>query len=133
MKLTATQAAKEVGKSTPTITRAIKTGRLSATLNDKKQYEIEPSELFRVYPRVTGDSNTQHKMLRDATPQSNNVLQLEIDMLKQRLSEKNGIIEDIKKERDEWRITCQKSHNLLEHQNKRSTKGWFNKLFNDKD
>ena len=132
MKLTATQAAKEVGKSTPTITRAIKTGRLSANLNDKKQYEIEPSELFRVYPR-TRNSNTQHKMLRDATPQNNSVLQLEIDMLKQQLSEKNGIIEDIKKERDEWRITCQKSHNLLEHHNKKNTKSWFNKLFNDKD
>ena len=78
MKLTATQAAKEVGKSTPTITRAIKKGRLSANLNDKKQYEIEPSELFRVYPRVTGNSNTQHKMLRDATPQNNSVLQLSL-------------------------------------------------------
>ena len=45
----------EVGKSTPTKTRAIKSGRISATKNEIGGYEINPSELFRVFPPVTGE------------------------------------------------------------------------------
>tara|TARA_R110002072_G_scaffold262075_4_gene420834 strand:- start:776 stop:1201 length:426 start_codon:yes stop_codon:yes gene_type:complete len=51
MKFTAGQAAKEVGKSMPTISKALKTGRLSATKVGNK-YEIDASELFRVWPKV---------------------------------------------------------------------------------
>jgi excisionase family DNA binding protein len=51
MKFTAGQAAKEVGKSMPTISKALKTGRLSATKVGNK-YEIDASELFRVWPKA---------------------------------------------------------------------------------
>ena len=47
MKFTAGQAAKAVGKSMPTISKALKTGRLSAKKVGNK-YEIDASELFRV-------------------------------------------------------------------------------------
>jgi len=50
MKFTAGQAAKEVGKSLPTISKAIKTGRLSAKRVGNR-YEIDASELFRVWPK----------------------------------------------------------------------------------
>jgi excisionase family DNA binding protein len=50
MKFTAGQAAKEVGKSLPTISKALKTGRLSAKKFGNK-YEIDASELFRVWPK----------------------------------------------------------------------------------
>jgi excisionase family DNA binding protein len=42
-------AAKHVGKSKPTISKAIKDGRLSAT-KVNGVFEIEPSELLRVFP-----------------------------------------------------------------------------------
>lgn len=51
MKFTAGQAAKEVGKSLPTISKALKTGRLSAKRVGNR-YEIDASELFRVWPKV---------------------------------------------------------------------------------
>jgi hypothetical protein len=51
MKFTAGQAAKAVGKSMPTISKALKTGRLSAQKNGNK-YEIDASELFRVWPKL---------------------------------------------------------------------------------
>ena len=53
MKFTAGQAAKEVGKSLPTISKALKTGRLSAEKVGNR-YEIDASELFRVWPKVIG-------------------------------------------------------------------------------
>lgn len=52
MKLSANQASKEAGKTKKTILDAIKSGRLSATKNDKGHWEIDPSELDRVYPKT---------------------------------------------------------------------------------
>ena len=51
MKLTLGQAAKEAGISKPSLSAAIKKGRLSANKNDSGVYEIDPAELFRVYPK----------------------------------------------------------------------------------
>lgn len=48
--LTLGQAAKEVGLSKPTISEAIKKGKLSAK-KDGHQYQIDPAELFRVWPK----------------------------------------------------------------------------------
>jgi hypothetical protein len=48
--LTLGQAAKESGKQKSTILDAIRSGRLSASKDDKNQWQIDPSELFRVYP-----------------------------------------------------------------------------------
>ena len=42
-------AARHVGKSKPTISKAIKDGKLSAT-KVNGAYQIDPSELSRVYP-----------------------------------------------------------------------------------
>ena len=54
MKLTLGQAAKEVGISKPSLSAAIKNGRLSAYKNESAghqrswSYEIDPAEVFRV-------------------------------------------------------------------------------------
>lgn len=49
MKFSIGQAARRTGKSKSTISRAIKSGRLSAHKSGST-YEIEASELFRVFP-----------------------------------------------------------------------------------
>jgi hypothetical protein len=46
------EAAKETGLSKTAISRAIKSGRVSASRKEGGQYEIDPVELFRVYSRV---------------------------------------------------------------------------------
>jgi len=51
--LTLNKAAKEAGKSKQTILDAIRDGRLSAPKDEQGRYQIDPAELFRVYP-VTG-------------------------------------------------------------------------------
>ena len=60
MALSIREAAREGGVSKSTVLRAIQRGRLSAGRDDDGNYNIEPSELFRVYaPRTevrTGSS-----------------------------------------------------------------------------
>ena len=46
---TLNQAAKACNKSKSAILEAIRAGRMSANKDDKNQWQIEPSELFRVY------------------------------------------------------------------------------------
>jgi hypothetical protein len=51
------QAARAAGKSKPTIARAIKAGKISAARGDDGSYQVDESELARVYPlagHVTG-------------------------------------------------------------------------------
>lgn len=53
------EAAKATGKSKSTLTRAIKKGTIAATKNGNGQYEIDPSELHRVYPPVASSNVVQ--------------------------------------------------------------------------
>ena len=58
-------AAKETGKSTSVISNAIKNGKLSADKvknpkTDKFSYQIDPAELFRVFPKESSE-NTEKK------------------------------------------------------------------------
>ena len=60
------EAAKEVGKSKTTLTRAISSGRMSGKRLDDGSYEIDPAELFRVFDRVeTPETVTE---VSNATP-----------------------------------------------------------------
>ena len=49
--LSLSQAAKATNRSKSTIGRAIKGGRLSAVRNDDGTFGIDPSELFRAFPK----------------------------------------------------------------------------------
>lgn len=127
MKLSARQAAKKVGKSVPTITRAIKSGTLSAEKNEKGGYLIDPAELFRVYPEVTGGNVMRKgKMLQNATgdvtkklPDETPVFAHEATMLREqirRIDEMNARerkqlesqIEDLRSDRDKWQALAEK-------------------------
>jgi len=88
--LSAAQAAKRVGKSVPTITRAIKSGRLSADKLDGGGYAIDPSELFRVFDPVSSTVDKTPSMLRNETPQNNNALDVEVKMLREQIARMDG-------------------------------------------
>ena len=51
MLYTLCQAAKACGKNKATILYAIKKGKLSATRNEREEWQIDPAELSRVYPQ----------------------------------------------------------------------------------
>ncbi len=90
-----TAAAKEVAKSKPTISKAIKTGRLSAK-KVGQGYEIDAAELFRVWPKAT-ESEPQKE-----TTSSNqvNLLELEAKMLREQLERERDTVDDLRKRLD---------------------------------
>ena len=53
MKYTLSEAAAATGKNKATIQRAIKSGKISAPKGESGSYEIDPSELHRVFPPIT--------------------------------------------------------------------------------
>ena len=119
MKLSASQAAKAVGKSIPTITRAIKSGKLSANKLESGGYEVEASELFRVWPAVSSVSDEIPAMLGSETPFEANALRREVELLRE-------MLEDAKADRDQWREQAQKVAALIEDQ--RPRKGFWARL-----
>ena len=104
MKLSASQAARSVGKSVPTITRAIKNGKLSAVRLPGGGYEIEPSELYRVWPAVTNDTG---EMSGSVIPPETSALEREVELLREMLDETRA-------DRDQWREQAQKITGFVE-------------------
>jgi len=69
MKYTLSQAAQATGKNKATIQRAIKKGKITAPKNSSGIYEIDPSELHRVFD-ATAQRVAQHQ---NATTRNTNV------------------------------------------------------------
>lgn len=65
MKYSLSEAAKATGKNKTTVQRAIKNGKISASKGDIGSYEIEPSELHRVFPPVAAQRDAQHRQSND--------------------------------------------------------------------
>lgn len=85
MKYTAGQAAQAANVSTATITRAIKSGKISAVKDQTGAWQIEPVELQRVFhiespakaPAIQNQSNE--------IPLKDGILQTEVEVLRARL------------------------------------------------
>lgn len=78
MKYSLSEAAKATGKNKTTIQRAIKNGKISASKGNNGSYEIDPSELHRVFPPATAQRDAQHPQSNDMqqgkiTPDSNSL------------------------------------------------------------
>ena len=100
MKLSANEAAKRTGKSVPTITRAIKSGKISAEKTGNGGYLIEPSELFRAFPASTEPNDETPPMLDSETHKR---YPHETLSLQEKVSSLEAALADAKAERDEWR------------------------------
>jgi hypothetical protein len=100
MKHTAGTAAKAVGKTKSTITKAIASGKLSAIKNDSGAWEIDVAELHRVYPPSPTETG---EIERKDTPIRNTGNSKEIEALERLLKAAETQLEDVKADRDEWR------------------------------
>lgn len=88
MKLTLNQAAKDCGRAKSTISKAIKTGKLSHEKGDKGAYLIDQSELHRVFP-PTGSEQNKNPVTNTKNEQGNSALQVELDALRRELETAN--------------------------------------------
>lgn len=86
MNYTLGEAAKAAGFSKPTLSRAIKNGKLTAKKLEDGSYQINPSELER-WKEANGHRNTQKTQIKTPpeTPNRNSALQSEVEALLQQL------------------------------------------------
>jgi predicted site-specific integrase-resolvase len=113
MNYTLSKAAMATGKNKATIQRAIKSGKISAIKNSSGAYEIDPSELHRVYP-ATAQRVAQQDISNDTqhADKNNETIKLKLDLLEaERERERDQLqatIDDlrVRLDRSEERITA---------------------------
>lgn len=119
------QAAKICGRAKSTVLEAIKSGRLSAPKDDRGRYQIDASELHRVFPfeateHKKPDADRTQKPIPTPKENSQNTkgLEREVELLREMLekSETNA---------DHWRKMAERQQVLLED---KRPKGFFKRL-----
>lgn len=118
-------AAKATGKSKATISKALKSGRISGHKGDDGVFHIDPSELHRVYPPI---SQSERQETPESQPENTHTsilvreLETRLEAAQQRLTDKDGVIDDLREDRDRWR---QQATSLLED---KRPKGFLKRL-----
>lgn len=87
------QAAKETGISKGTLSKALKSGRLSYVSKSPSGYEIDPAELFRAFPRKQVETVENERLATHAETTEIAVLRVRLDAAEQRA-------DDLKRELD---------------------------------
>ena len=86
--ITLNDAAKQSGRAKSTISKALKSGKLSYVSRDKDTgaYEIDPAELSRVFPpKQETAKGDQKETLRN--PTENSILKVKLEVADQRYEE----------------------------------------------
>lgn len=106
------QAAEATGKQKSTIQRAIKSGRISATLTETGAYQIDPAELHRIFPPVSRTEAQPVAEQQNATAElesENRELRAKVGLLREMVDDLRGRLDQEADERR--RLTL-----LLTHQ-----------------
>jgi hypothetical protein len=103
MKFSLGQAAKETGLDKSTISRAIKSGRLSAQRKEGGGgYEIDPAELFRVFPPASKEQ-APLSLPTDASTDmhlENRELHIKLEAAEARIRDKDEEVHDLRRRLD---------------------------------
>lgn len=104
-KLSLNKAAKEASVAKSTLLEALNSGRMSAEKNDKGHWQIDPAELFRVFPK----SSSTEQAEPNPTPvenlqktSQNSALEVEVKMLREQIDRM-----DTERERERAQFTDQ--------------------------
>jgi hypothetical protein len=102
MGLTLRQAAELSGTSRSTIHRALKNGKISGGRLEDGAWDIDPSELARVFPwditePVQRDTTGQE---RNGSGERESVLAVRVEMLERQLDRERDTVEDLRKRLD---------------------------------
>jgi hypothetical protein len=100
------EAARATGKSKATLSKAIKSGRISAQKDETGTFRIDPSELHRVYPPTVSTEHKQTPVNTIVKHDNDGVireLQARLEAAHERLSDKEAVISDLREDRDKWR------------------------------
>jgi len=113
MAMTLSEAAAATGVNRSTIYRAWKSGRMSATRLETGQIEVDPAELFRVFPPVAPQTPPNDALHPHATPGAialnalrNSALEVEVKCLRE-------MLDAMRSDRDAWREQASKALAVL--------------------
>jgi hypothetical protein len=112
MAYTLAQAARETGLNQTAILRSIKSGKISGTRNAHGYLEIEPVELHRIFPASAFGQIGPKALYHDAQPFAQVSIEAQID-LKQLADLLRSQLDDMRQDRDYWRVQAQASQNLI--------------------
>jgi excisionase family DNA binding protein len=112
--LTLGQAARLTGLGKTTITRAIKAGKLSANRREDGSYEIDPSELSRVYevrPETPETVTEPGRVVQSATPpatprdgvETHPDVVARLAALEAQLQGLKDLLNEVRQSRDDWK------------------------------
>ena len=105
IKLSLNKAAKEAGIAKSTLLDALNNCRMSAEKNEKGHWEIDPSELFRVFPKTSSynpEEPIQTPFKNHQKTVQNSALEIEVKMLKEQIERM-----DAERERERSQLTDQ--------------------------
>jgi len=141
MVLSLNRASKDGKVAKTTLQRALENGEISATKNDKGHWQIDESEFGRW---LSGRSTEYLKTSSEnppgtpiGTPEkttNNSVLEAEVNLLRERLSDKDDVIEDLRKrldgETDERRrLTAMITDQRTEPEGQGQGRGFWARMF----
>ena len=117
------EASKQTGIQKSTLSKALKSGKLSYVDKTSAGYKIDPAELFRVFPKKPLEAVSSERLDTPQETHEINELKAKLhaqDKLMQRLESEN---KDLKADRDEWREQA-RSLRLLTDQRSKSRGFW---------
>jgi AcrR family transcriptional regulator len=113
MALGLSEAAAATGVNRSTIYRAYKSGRMSAVRLETGQIEVDPAELFRVFPPIAAQTPLSSASHPHATPVAtddntlhSNALEVEVKLLRE-------MLDAMRDDRDAWREQAAKALAVL--------------------
>lgn len=130
--LTLGQASKEAGVSKATISKALKSGKLSYVEKTSAGYKIDPAELFRVYPKKPQETVASERLETPQETRENSILQAKLDAQEKLMQRMEQEIGDLRGQRDKWEAQATAQTRLLENQTGqgRDTRGLWARIRN---
>lgn len=113
---TLTDAMRETKRAKSTIIDAIKSGRMSASRDDKGRYLIDPAELFRCYPKYGDRTDVKTDTVHETAQLTYQISELKIESLIQQLERERELNRDLARRLDEEALERRKLTALLTHQ-----------------
>lgn len=137
-----TKGAQLVGLSKGTLSKALKSGRLSYAEKTDNGYLIDTSELFRVFPPKQSETPLERAIEtpfgNTETPMETVGLRREIELLREQIKDRDGVVDDLRnrldRSEDERREAQARVIGLLAGpEPTESKRGFFSRLFGRAD
>lgn len=108
MAMSLSEAAVATGVNRSTIYRAWKAGRMSATRTDTGQIEVDPAELFRVFPPIAAQEAQRGGLHHGAQASATDANALRASALAVEVKLLREMLDAMREDRDAWREQASK-------------------------